>query len=539
MMKRHENSLDTKIKAIEIDHSDEENPKVSVVVFSQNDSGEKKYIFDENPRIEFVVKVLCGKMSPFDGYKIFLDESHLHSCKGESDSDVMTHLLVNTLRQVQKKERLIDEDLESVIQEALTNSYKTAAPRIPLFFKDPFPEPTHSQLEPIVPKQPVNYLEKYPIASPLHISKNGIITQFHTSNTGSIIGSLTGQLALVQNNQSENSKSTSSHKEVVPEKKAKVEIPENSSTKMKRHENLLRNQIKAIEIEQLDNGKVKMSVVVNLPYDSEEKKLTFDENKRIELVVNVLSGKLSASEGHSKLLNDNNLQAFGTRIFSDVMTHLLSNTLGRESKKERLINVELESVIRNTLSIKDLLPELTYSQPKPIVPSFHISNYGSIIGSPTLQIALEANEQSKISQSTSEEDEDSSSKNFNKTMKMGELASNFGILPKPANPQPKAVVPEKKAKVKIPNAFYCPIDYELIKTPWLCTLDGKTYGDAIRNWLKEHRTSPNNRNAMRENQTVDDVLVKNYDFADVMEQFFKDNPEALEQDANEFNPKLN
>lgn len=63
----------------------------------------------------------------------------------------------------------------------------------------------------------------------------------------------------------------------------------------------------------------------------------------------------------------------------------------------------------------------------------------------------------------------------------------------------------------VPDAYKCPITLEIMKNPVICFLDGKTYEEsAIRTWLNEKGTSPTNRKPLTVNQSIDDVLIVNY-----------------------------
>jgi len=82
--------------------------------------------------------------------------------------------------------------------------------------------------------------------------------------------------------------------------------------------------------------------------------------------------------------------------------------------------------------------------------------------------------------------------------------------------------------------YICPITQDIMKNPILCTLDGRAYEkSAIEVWLKKHRTSPINRKEMARGEKVKDVLIKDFNFASVVDKFRRENP-ITEEEIPEF-----
>lgn len=92
-----------------------------------------------------------------------------------------------------------------------------------------------------------------------------------------------------------------------------------------------------------------------------------------------------------------------------------------------------------------------------------------------------------------------------------------------------------KAAITIPDSFQCPISLQIMREPVICTLDERTYERSeITAWLITHRTSPFTRLAMKEDQTVETVLLKNRALATSIEEFLQQHPE-LDTEPHQFN----
>jgi U-box domain len=106
-----------------------------------------------------------------------------------------------------------------------------------------------------------------------------------------------------------------------------------------------------------------------------------------------------------------------------------------------------------------------------------------------------------------------------------ERSTKASVLAAPTQIQPPVAAPKQIAN-EIPEDFCCPITYEVMENPVLCTLDGRSYEDtAIRDWLTtKNRTSPITRAAMNPDDTVDNVLKPNITLKNTITAFKDRNP---------------
>lgn len=84
---------------------------------------------------------------------------------------------------------------------------------------------------------------------------------------------------------------------------------------------------------------------------------------------------------------------------------------------------------------------------------------------------------------------------------------------------------------KFPEEFLCLITHAPLVEPVICTLDGMTYEKkAIAEWLANHRNSPYNRVEMREDQSIEEVLIPNRNLKTYMDRFREENPKLFDED---------
>lgn len=82
----------------------------------------------------------------------------------------------------------------------------------------------------------------------------------------------------------------------------------------------------------------------------------------------------------------------------------------------------------------------------------------------------------------------------------------------------------------IPKEFCCPIIGEVMVHPVVCFLDGHFYEeDAMRTWLEKHRDSPITRDKMNHNQSVNDILKRNYNLESLISEFNKNKPQLSQK----------
>lgn len=83
---------------------------------------------------------------------------------------------------------------------------------------------------------------------------------------------------------------------------------------------------------------------------------------------------------------------------------------------------------------------------------------------------------------------------------------------------------------EFPPEFCCLITQTELVDPVLCELDGQTYEEkAIRRWLEEHRSSPYNRVMMKEDQTVENVLIPNRALKSYLDRIREENPTLTDE----------
>ena len=98
---------------------------------------------------------------------------------------------------------------------------------------------------------------------------------------------------------------------------------------------------------------------------------------------------------------------------------------------------------------------------------------------------------------------------------------------------PAAVEKQRQKADEIPESYICLITQEIMLNPVMCTLDGRTYEEtAIKEWLEKRRTAPNNRAELKPGQSIDEVLIKNYNIASAIEEFRSNNPQLFGGNQN-------
>lgn len=96
----------------------------------------------------------------------------------------------------------------------------------------------------------------------------------------------------------------------------------------------------------------------------------------------------------------------------------------------------------------------------------------------------------------------------------------------------KSTAAEPFPKVKIPNAFLCPISLEIMNDPVILSLDNRSYERAeITSALTMKRESPITRTEMKPDQDIEMVLAPNRTLKEAIEEFRQDNPELFESDS--------
>lgn len=81
-----------------------------------------------------------------------------------------------------------------------------------------------------------------------------------------------------------------------------------------------------------------------------------------------------------------------------------------------------------------------------------------------------------------------------------------------------------------PPEFCCLITHGEVEDPVVCILDGITYErKAITAWLNEHRSSPYNREMMKEGQTIEEVLVTNRTLKNYLDRIREENPTLTDE----------
>lgn len=121
--------------------------------------------------------------------------------------------------------------------------------------------------------------------------------------------------------------------------------------------------------------------------------------------------------------------------------------------------------------------------------------------------------------------------------KVNPKKSNLKLLP-PSLKNDGLFKPNKKQKISIPDAFYCPISMEVMKNPTHCTLDGVTYEyEKIYEYLSVKKETPSR--VPLGNEDIAKVLSPNRAIIKMIDDFKKNHPELFDEQGMEILSSFN